>query len=181
MKDNEKYSQELLSLFTRLKKNWYETKLKPFEENYFLLHDYFDVSKNTFRMSSCQIETIPRSFGKIKWCFHCSKWSWSYWRIFIDSCEVGECHYLFNQPAIKKTKDNTNARILFGTPAKSEGPRLNEWLFKCLHLTLSFLCFHTLLNIFSCHDIRQWKGFCTSKYREGWSRWFFWTSQDFAQ
>lgn len=66
MKDNEKHSQELLSLFTRLKKNWYETKLKPFKENYFLLHDYFDVSKNIFRMSSCQIETRPRSFGKIK-------------------------------------------------------------------------------------------------------------------
>ena len=52
-----------------------------------------------------------------------------------DSCEAGECHYIPRHPVVKETKDTTDVRIVFDASTTSEGPSLNECLYKGPQLT----------------------------------------------
>ena len=65
-----------------------------------------------------------------------------------DSCEAGEYHYLPHH-VVKETKDTTKVRIVFDASATSEGPSLNECLYKGPQLTPLifdiFLRFRTFL------------------------------------
>ena len=88
-----------------------------------------------------------------------------------DSCEAGEHHYLPHHPVVKETKDNTKVHIVFDASTTSEGPRLDECLYKCPQLTPLifdiFLCFRTYLMAMTSGTE---KGFFANKSRQRLSR-----------
>ena len=69
-----------------------------------------------------------------------------------DCCETGEYHYLRHHLLFKETKDTTKVRIVFDASATSEGPSLNECLYKGPQLTP--LIFDIFLP-FDFHDVRH--------------------------
>ena len=47
-----------------------------------------------------------------------------------ENFEPGNCHYIPHHPVVNENKDTTKVRIVFDASAKSEGPSLNDCLYK---------------------------------------------------
>ena len=128
-------------------KKRYETKL-PFKGNHALLHDHFDLCKKRLEDLHARLKQNPDLPAKYNDIFIAQKES-GVIEVAPDSCEAGECHYLPRHPVVKETSDTTKVRIVFDASATSEGPSLNECLYKGPQLTLLifdiFLSFQTFL------------------------------------
>ena len=105
----------------------YETKL-PFKENHALLHDHFDLCKKRLEGLHARLKQDPDLLAKYNDIFIAQKEA-GVIEEAPDSCEAGECHYL-PYHVVKETKDTTKVRIVFDASATSEGPSLNECLYK---------------------------------------------------
>ena len=52
-----------------------------------------------------------------------------------EDCKVGECHYLPHHAVFREDKNTTKIRIVFDASGRSEGPSLNDCLYKRPQLT----------------------------------------------
>ena len=61
------------------------------------------------------------------------------------------CHYISHHPVIREDKNTSKVRIIIDASAKSDGPSLNECLYKGPHSVLSFLIFEFHLEVLQSH------------------------------
>ena len=52
-----------------------------------------------------------------------------------ENVSPGKCHYILHHPVIREDKNTSKVRIVFDASAKSDGPRLNQCLYKGPQLT----------------------------------------------
>ena len=115
------------------KERRYETKL-PFSENHSVLYDDFDLCT----------KLLEKLFKKLK---NNKKYLKKYNDVFGEQlnqgiiekapkdCKVGECHYLPQHAIFREDKNTSKIRMVFDASARSEGPSLNDCLFKASQLT----------------------------------------------
>ena len=115
------------------KERRYRTKL-PFKENHPILYDHFDLCA----------KRLGRLFKKLKSDKELLK---NYNDVFADQLKQGiieeapedykvrECHYLPHHAIFREGKNTSKIRIVFDASARSEGPSLNDCLYKGPQLT----------------------------------------------
>ena len=115
------------------KERRYEENL-PFKKSHPLLHDHFNLcEKRLLKLYS----TLKKDTVLLK----------RYNDIFLNQMELeiieptnenvspGNCHYIPHHPVIREDKNTIKVRIVFDASTKSDGPSLNEFLYKGPQLT----------------------------------------------
>ena len=160
--ENEKHSQDhfIESIYLN-EENRYETKL-PFKEDHDLLHDHFELCQKCLEKLHEKLKSDPDLLQKYNEIFQSQK-ELGIIESAPENCESGNCHYIPHHPVVNENKDTTKVRIVFDASAKSEGPSLNDCLYKGPQLTpLLFDIFVRFRTFFYRNDIRYRESFPSS-------------------
>ena len=111
----------------------YETKL-PFNENHELLNDNYELCKNRLLHLHKKLKQDPELMKKYESVFKEQK-DLGIIEEVSKSSALGETHYIPHHPVIRDGHSTNKLRIVFDASSKTDGPSLNDCLYKGSQMT----------------------------------------------
>ena len=111
----------------------YETTL-PFKETHPLIYDHFDLCEKRLKQLFTKLKGDEELLKKYNDVFE-EQLKLGIIEEAPEESEVGECHYLPHHAVFREERTTTKLRVVFDASASSEGPSLNDCLYKGPQLT----------------------------------------------
>ena len=111
----------------------YETKL-PFKESHELLNDNYEICEKRLLNLHKKLKNDPELMKKYDLVFKEQK-DMGIIEEASEPTTPGEVHYIPHHPVIKENRATTKLRIVFDASAKTDGPSLNDCLYKGPQMT----------------------------------------------
>ena len=125
--------EKLIDKLELNEENHYEVTL-PFKEEHPTIHDNYELCRNRLSKLHQKLSKDPELFERYDNTFR-EQLEKGIIERADEPSEIGATHYIPHHPVVREDRQTTKLRVVFDASAKSQGPSLNECLYKGPQLT----------------------------------------------